>query len=55
MWTELFLENGDYLADEIELVANNLLSYADAIRTNDAEKLEALLREGRIAKERSDS
>ena len=55
MWTELFLENGDYLADEIELVARNLQAYADAIRANDAEKLESLLREGRIAKELSDS
>lgn len=55
MWTELFLENGDYLADEIELVAKNLLEYSEAIRANDAEKLENLLREGRIAKELSDS
>ena len=55
MWTELFLENGDYLADEIELVAKNLQAYADAIRASDAEKLESLLREGRIAKELSDS
>ncbi len=54
MWTELFLENGDYLADEIELVAHNLLAYSRAIREGDAQALEALLREGRIAKEQSD-
>lgn len=55
MWTELFLENGDFLADEIELVAKHLTEYADAIRANDAERLETLLREGRIAKEQSEA
>lgn len=55
MWTELFLENGDYLAEEIDLVAKNLLEYSAAIREGDAVKLENLLREGRIAKELSDS
>ncbi len=55
MWTELFLENGDFLAEEIELVAKHLLEYSEAIRANDAERLETLLREGKIAKERSDS
>lgn len=55
MWTELFLENGDFLAEEIELVAKNLLEYSDAIRAGDADRLETLLREGRIAKEQSDS
>lgn len=55
MWTELFLENGDYLANEIDLIADNLKAYSEAIRQNDAPRLEALLREGRIAKELSDS
>lgn len=55
MWTELFIENGDFLAAEIDLVIENLKAYSDAIKSADAERLEALLREGRIAKERSES
>lgn len=55
MWTELFIENGDYLAPEIDLVIENLQKYSDAIKARDCESLEILLREGRIAKERSES
>lgn len=55
MWTELFIENGDYLAPEIDLVIENLQKYSDAIKSRDSESLEKLLREGRIAKERSES
>ena len=55
MWTELFIENGDFLAAEIDLVIENLKAYSDAIKSADAERLESLLREGRIAKERSES
>ena len=55
MWTELFLENGDFLADEIDLIIQNLADYSSAIRSGDAERLETLLREGRIAKEMSES
>lgn len=55
MWTELFIENGDYLAPEIDLVIENLQKYSDAIKTKDEKWLEELLREGRIAKERSES
>ena len=50
MWTELFLENADNLADEIELLSDNLLKYADAIRRRDAETLAALLEDGRESK-----
>lgn len=55
MWTELFLENGDFLADEIDLIIKNLAEYSESIRQGDAERLENLLREGRIAKEKSES
>jgi prephenate dehydrogenase len=54
MWTELFLENGDFLASEIDLVVENLQKYSEAIKAGDAERLEVLLREGRIAKEQSE-
>ncbi len=46
MWTELFLENGDYLSDEIGILINNLQQYKDAIDTGDADRLEELLAEG---------
>ena len=54
MWTELFLENRDYLIEEIEGLAASLLEYRDALRAQDADKLLALLRDGREAKERVD-
>jgi prephenate dehydrogenase len=46
MWTELFLENGDYLSSEIGTLIHNLQQYKDAIDAGDAERLEALLAEG---------
>ncbi len=51
MWTGLFLENGDYLADEIDIIIENLAEYRDAIRAGDANRLKAILRDGRLAKE----
>ncbi len=50
MWTELFLENADNLADEIELLSAYLLKYADALRRRDAGELSALLEDGRESK-----
>ena len=46
MWTELFLENGDYLAKELDVLIRRLKEYQDAIVCNDAERLEALLADG---------
>lgn len=46
MWSELFLENGDFLADEIDILVENLKKYSKTIRENDREKLETLLEEG---------
>lgn len=54
MWTELFLQNGDYLADEIDTIIESLAEYRDAIRENDADRLKEILRDGRIAKEEID-
>lgn len=50
MWTELFLENSDYLADEIDTLINNLQQYRDALVSGNSENLSALLREGKDAK-----
>ena len=54
MWTELFLENREALIKELDIYINSLSQYKTAIENNDAESLEALLREGRLAKEEAD-
>lgn len=52
MWTELFLDNGDFLSEEIGCIIENLQAYKDAIDERDAGRLEALLAEGdRIKRE----
>ncbi len=53
MWTELFMENAQFLTDEIDRMAEELKKYSDAIKTKDKEKLYNLLKEGSIAKEKS--
>lgn len=54
MWTELFMENSDYLTEEIDGIIKALTAYRDAMAAGDAQTLKALLREGRLAKERVD-
>ena len=52
MWTELFLDNADFLSAEIGTIIGSLQAYKDAIDARDAEGLEALLAEGdRIKRE----
>lgn len=46
MWTELFLEDADYLSNEIGILIDNLQQYKDAIDEGDADRLKALLEEG---------
>ncbi len=54
LWSELFLENADFLAEEIDILIENLKKYSDTIKAKDRAKLEKLLDEGveskRIAK-----
>ncbi len=50
MWTSLFLANRDHLTEELSILMKNLGEYADALEANDAERLRALLREGRLQK-----
>jgi prephenate dehydrogenase len=50
LWTELLLMNSENLTRELELFIRNLAEYRDAVRIKDAEKLRALLREGRECK-----
>ena len=50
MWTELMLDNREYLAEELRILIDNLKPYLEALEENDAEKLCECLKEGRIAK-----
>lgn len=54
MWTELFLENSDYLADEIDTMAQRLAAYGRAVRQGDRDALFALLQDARRRKETVD-
>ena len=50
MWTELFLDDADYLGEELDILIQHLSEYREAIVNKDAARLEALLREGREQK-----
>ena len=50
MWTELFLENKDNLAFEIDTLIKNLQQYKTVIENADSEKLSSLLSEGKAKK-----
>ena len=51
MWTELFLDNPDHLVEEIDTLVENLKEIRNAIDQRDAERLRALLAQGRVIKE----
>lgn len=46
MWTELFMENADFLADEIDIVVENLKEYSHAIRNREEDHIFNMLKEG---------
>ena len=50
MWTELFLDNPEFLTEEIDGIARRLEEYSRAIKDRDAETLRALLKDGREKK-----
>jgi prephenate dehydrogenase len=54
LWTELFLENNDYLIREIDELMGALREYREAIADKDAPRLCALLKTGRECKEQQD-
>ena len=54
MWTELFLANKEHLLSELDLLITSLGEYRDAIVADDADTLQRLLRDGRIAKEETE-
>ena len=51
MWTELFLDNAEYLSEEIEGIIERLKEYDKAITSGDREGLKELLKAGREMKE----
>ena len=50
MWTELFLNDADYLTQELEIFIENLYDFLTALQTKDRQALCSLLREGRELK-----
>ena len=52
IWTDLFLSNSEALEAVLTRLIERLTGYRDALHAADAEKLRALLAEGRAAKER---
>jgi prephenate dehydrogenase len=54
MWTELFMENRKHLLNELGIFIDSLEEYRTALQTEDSAKLQELLRDGKILKEKVD-
>ncbi len=54
MWTELFLENADYLANEVDELIARLGVFSKALRTQDKDTMLCLLKRSREKKEQID-
>ena len=50
MWTELFLDDADYLTKELDVLIANLTEFSNALKAGDAESLRTLLKDGREKK-----
>lgn len=50
MWTQLFMENKDFLLGELNILIDNLIEYRDAMEKDDAPRLRQLLDDGRRIK-----
>ncbi len=50
MWTELFLDDADYLTEQLEILIDHLNEYRETLAAHDAEQLQALLKDGREKK-----
>lgn len=53
MWTELFMENSEFIAWEIDRIADELKKYSKAIKDGDTATLHALLKEGTELKKKT--
>ncbi len=51
LWSELFLDNKEYLEKELEILESNIRKYRVALQSNDREALLNLIKESRILKE----
>ena len=54
MWAELFMENRDFLLDELDTLLDELQKYRRAMEADDLPGLIALLEDGRRKKEEVD-
>ena len=54
MWAELFLENRDYLMQELSVLSENLAAYQKALETQDLAGITKLLDDGKRRKEEVD-
>jgi len=54
MWAELFLENRDNLLRELDIFLASLGEYKDALKSEDFDKMKALLNDGKRLKEEVD-
>ena len=54
MWAELFLENREFVLNELDTLLASLASYREAVAAGDRETLTALLQEGKERKEALD-
>ena len=50
MWTELFLDDADYLTEELDILIQHLQEYAAVLKDRDAARLHDLLKDGREKK-----
>ncbi|MFI3200898.1 MAG: prephenate dehydrogenase/arogenate dehydrogenase family protein [Eubacteriales bacterium] len=55
MWSELFLANSEYLADEIDALASRLTEYSQVIRKHDQDTLKEFLIEGTTIRKNMDN
>lgn len=51
MWSQLMLENREYLMPELENIINNLQKYLHALESGDINNLRELLKDGSVIKE----
>jgi len=50
LWSELFLENKEPLVEELDILIENITKISDAVKSDDIEKLTALLEQGHKVK-----
>lgn len=52
LWSELFIDNRQALTEELDTLIHNITDIKNAVANSDTESLRALLRKGRLVKER---